>query len=70
MSVKNLIIFPYFSLSEGENCPKYQFFGIKLSRLAFFGGKFQKFGNLGLKIGKNALFKNKTALNAYRGGQC
>jgi len=39
----------YLSLSEGENCPKLQSFGIKLSRFAFFGEKLQKFGNLRLK---------------------
>jgi len=37
-----VIITPYFSLSEGESCPKSHFFGIKLSRLAFFGGKISK----------------------------
>ena len=37
--LKKVIISPYFSLSDGENCPKMHFFGIKLSRLAFSGGK-------------------------------
>ena len=29
---KKVIISPYFSFSQGENCPKLHFFGIKLSR--------------------------------------
>ena len=39
---KKVIISPYFSLSEGENCPKLYLFGIKLSRLELFWGKISK----------------------------
>jgi len=35
-------ISPYFSLLEVENCPQLHFFGKKLSRLVFFGGKIVK----------------------------
>jgi len=39
----------YLSLSEGENCQKLQSFGIKLSRLAFFGGKTSKIWKIKVK---------------------
>ena len=42
----------YFSLSEVENFTKFHFFGKKLSRLAFFWEKLQKFTNLGVKMKK------------------
>jgi len=35
-----------------ENCPKLHFFWKKLSRLAFVGGKLQKFADFGVKIEK------------------
>ena len=47
---------PYLSLSEVENFSKVHYFGKKLSRLAVFWGKLQKFANLGVRIEKNCIF--------------
>ena len=57
--LKKVIISPYFSLSDGENCPKMHFFGIKLSRLAFFEEKLSKFELFLVYIAKICKFRGK-----------